>query len=327
MASLKGHITAVHEEYFLTVLLAISLSTVPFCPDLYHLHFLRPYPLSSFLVFLVSVSSVLLSCRHHIPGQAIVPLCVPDHDNLCACYKGHLGLLVVKFIAHMWPSLRLIPQGNSFLLLSLPGLKTQRGCLTNSLKSSSPTPQLPIHFCASFLGCSFLRFHTASSHSTSQGNFWEVVLSPLLAPPQYFSMSPAVLPMPGQSRVHCLHWTAWPSRKHAMLLGNLATQHVFLSVRRSVNVFFNDFFPQNYTPWHKTKQPRFFSGCFIMLTSQSPQPPAGSLKVVIWRIGELWGENQSPSITNSDNSYFSSDLPMQIDSWHVIGEEIEVRFY
>lgn len=256
MTSLQGHITAVREEYLLTVLLAISLSTVPFCPDLYHLHLLRPYPSSSFLVLFVSVSSVLFSCRHHTSGQATVLLCVSNHDNLCACYKGRLRLLVVKFIGHMWPSLHLIPQGYSFLLLSLPGLKTQCGCLTNSIRVS---PQLPIHFGASFLECYFLRFHTASSHSTSRGVFWEVVLSPLLAPPQYFSVSPAGLPMPGQSRVRCLHWTAWPSRKHAMLLGNLATQHVFHSVHGAVNVLFNEFFfSHNYSPWHQTKQPRFF---------------------------------------------------------------------
>lgn len=136
MASLQGHITAVCEEYLLTALLAISLSTVPFCADLYHLHLLRPYPSSSFLLLFVSVSSVMFSCRHHTSGQATVPLCDSDHDNLCACYKGRLGLLVVKFIGHMWPSLHLIPQGHSFLLLSLLGLKTQRDCLTNSLSVS-----------------------------------------------------------------------------------------------------------------------------------------------------------------------------------------------
>lgn len=39
------------------------------------------------------------------------------------------------------------------------------------------------------------------------------------------------------------------------------------------------------------------------------------------------GEKQSPSITNSDNPHLSLGLPMQTDSRHVIGEEIEVCFY
>lgn len=186
----------------------MSLSTVPFFPGLYHLHCRRPYIASSFLgsacLFLslqfwpLTVTILQAKQLFHCASLTMILSVLPRRDIWgTSCCEVHRS----DVIKPPFNSPRASPASfstmseNTMLVSHKPPYSSSPNSLFTLYASFPPFSysKLPFHFPRCLLGCCPL--------STSHPGL------------TIFTASPAVLLLPGQPWVSCLHWTAWSSRK------------------------------------------------------------------------------------------------------------------